>query len=322
MLNPNNITKAYERIKPYIKNTPVLCSEYINQLLGTDIYFKFEGMQITGAFKLRGALNALLTLKEEGNLPEHVVAFSSGNHAQAVAYASRLLNVKATIFIPESSSAFKINATKSYGAEVILTKTRKEAQDSAREMQNNGAYFLHPYDDDNVILGQGSSCYEALSEGLRPDVIFASVGGGGWISGTYLAAQLLSPASKVIGGEPKMGNDAFQSFKTGKIVSLPEAPQTIADGARTLALSERTFEYIKKLQDIIEIEEDEIIYWTQMLSHYLKITAEPTSCVAIAACDKWLKSHPHNNKLSILIMLSGGNIDINTHKQIWKTSLS
>ncbi len=322
MLNPKDIVKAYERIKPYIKTTPVLCSEYINQLLGADIHFKFEGMQTTGAFKLRGALNALLTLKEEGNLPEHVVAFSSGNHAQAVAYASRLLNVKATIFIPEASSAFKIEATKSYGAEVILTKTRKEAQDRAQEMQNNGAYFLHPYDDDNVILGQGTSCYEALSEGLRPDVIFASIGGGGWISGTYLATQLLSPASKVIGGEPKMGNDASQSFKNGKIVHLPEAPQTIADGARTLALSERTFEYIKKLDDIIEIEENEIIYWTQMLSHHLKITAEPTSCVAIAACEKWLKSHPHNNKLSIIIMLSGGNIDMYTHKEIWKNSLS
>ena len=279
-------------------------------------------MQTTGAFKLRGALNALLTLKEEENLPEHVVAFSSGNHAQAVAYASRLLKVKATIFIPEASSTFKINATRSYGAEVILAKTRKEAQDCARKMQNNGAYFLHPYDDDNVILGQGTSCYEALSESLRPDVIFASVGGGGWISGTWLAAQLLSPTSKIIGGEPKIGNDACQSFKTGKIVSLPEAPQTIADGARTLAISERTFEYIKKLDDILEIEEDEIIYWTRMLSHHLKITAEPTSCVAIAACEKWLKSHPSDSDRSILIMLSGGNIDKHTHKQIWEKTLA
>lgn len=317
MLNPQDIASAHKRIESHIRRTPILRSSYLNDLLGADLFFKFEGMQTTGAFKVRGALNALLTLKEKGELPHHVVTFSSGNHAQAVAYACKTLCINATIFIPEVSSSFKIENTRYHGANVILTKTRAEAEKQALAMKQSGAYFIHPYDDDNVILGQGTSCYEALLDGLTPDVIMTPVGGGGLISGTYLAAQLLSPSSKIIGGEPKLGNDAYQSFKTGKIVKFDDAPNTIADGARTLAVSERTFEYIKQLDDIIEAEEDAIIHWTQMLFLHLKATVEPTSAVAMAACNKWLKAQTGQDRKSVLIILSGGNIDANTYRKIW-----
>ncbi|MBE9398899.1 serine/threonine dehydratase [Pontibacterium sp. N1Y112] len=317
MLNPEGIIQADKRINPYIEKTPVLSSSYLNDLVGADLFFKCEGLQTTGAFKLRGALNALLTLKDEGSLPKHVVAFSSGNHAQAVAYACKTLGIKATIFISESSSDFKIEATRDHGAEVILTKTKAEAEERALEMQQTGAYFLPPFDNDDVILGQGTSCYEALLDGLSPDVIIAPVGGGGLISGTYLAAQLLSPSSSVIGAEPKLGNDAFQSLKTGKIVRWHDAPNTIADGARTLSISERTFEYIKQLDGIIEAEEEDIKYWTRMLFLHLKVTVEPTSAVAMAACSKWLKAQTGQDRKSVLIILSGGNIDANTYRKIW-----
>ncbi|MEH6446262.1 MAG: serine/threonine dehydratase [Oceanospirillaceae bacterium] len=317
LLNPEAIIQADKRIKPYIEKTPVLSNSYLNDLIGADLFFKCEGLQTTGAFKLRGALNALLTLKDEGRLPKHVVAFSSGNHAQAVAYACKTLGTKATIFISESSSDFKIEATRGYGAEVILTKTKAQAEERAIEMHKSGVFFLPPFDNDDVILGQGTSCYEALLDGLSPDVIIAPIGGGGLISGTYLAAQLLSPSSAVIGAEPKQGNDAFQSLKTGKIVRWSDAPNTIADGARTLSISERTFAYIKQLDGIIEAEEEDILYWTKMLFLHLKVTVEPTSAVAMAVCSKWLKTQTTENRKSMLIILSGGNIDLKTYENIW-----
>ncbi len=317
MLNPIEIEKAYKRISPYIIKTPILESEFLNNISGSRILFKFEGLQRTGAFKVRGALNTIISLKELNNLPEHVTAFSSGNHAQAVAYAAKLFGIKATIFIPEFCSKYKIEATRSYGAEVILTKSRAEAEEKVKGLQEQGAYLIAPFDNDMVIAGQGTSCYEVLNDDIKPDAIFATCGGGGWTSGSYLAKELLSPSSKMFSCEPLMANDAAISYKTGKIFSYDIAPETIADGARTPKISDRTFEYIKKFDGFFEIPEEEILHWTRELFLNLKVTVEPTSAVAMAGAYRWIEENNLKDKI-ILVLLSGGNIDADTYKKIWE----
>jgi threonine dehydratase len=316
-IEPSEIKKAHRRISEHINATPVLRSDFIDDFFSAKVFFKFEGFQKTGAFKLRGALNAMLSHKEAGKLSGNVTAFSSGNHAQAVAYAAKLIGIKAKIFIPDFNSKFKIDATRKLGAEVILTKTRQEAEEEFRQEVSKGSIPIPPYDDDMIIAGQGTSCYEALKAGYKPDAIFATIGGGGWISGTYLATQLLHPACAVIGAEPANANDASISFRTGSIHKLKDTPSTIADGAKTLCLSERTFQYIKKLNDIIEVSEKEIIEFTQLLTAHLKITPEPTSCVAAAACFKWAVDSKNKGKTA-LVMLSGGNLDPELMREIWQ----
>jgi threonine dehydratase len=314
-LSPSTIATAHQRIAPYIHRTPVVSSTLLNGWLGHEIFFKVEGLQKVGAFKVRGALNALLALKEKNALPDHVVAFSSGNHAQAVSYAAQKLGVKAIIFIPKEASPIKIQATRGYGAEVIITQTRQEAEARVADVVTTGATLIPPYDHDDIIAGQGTACFEALQDGINPNAIFAACGGGGWLSGTLLAAQLLAPAAKVFAAEPLLGNDATQSYRSGKIVRLPQTPPTLADGARTLAISERTFFYLKQLTDFYEITEDAMVYWTQWLMHLLKTTVEPTSAMAMAAAHRWLQTQP--TKQTVLIMLSGGNIDPQTYAKIF-----
>jgi threonine dehydratase len=322
-LSPYAVQQAQTRIVPYIHRTPVLSSSLLNTWLSEalpenqkhQIFFKVEGLQKIGAFKVRGALNALLSLQEQGSLPAHVVAFSSGNHAQAVAYAAKTLGVKATILIPKGSSAVKIQATKAYGAEVIVAETRNDAEARVADFEAKGAVFIHPYDNDAIIAGQGTSCLEALQDGVLPNAIFASCGGGGWLSGTFLASRLLCPTAKVFAAEPLRGNDATQSYRTGRVVKLPAAPDTLADGARTLAISERTFHYLKQLDDFFEIEEQEMAYWTQWLIHLLKVAVEPTSAMSMAAAQRWLQKQ--NAPQKVLIMLSGGNIDARTYTKVF-----
>lgn len=318
MLNAGDIKIAHQRILPHIKRTPLLESEYLNEQLNANIFFKFEGAQTTGSFKLRGALNALLTMQELSDTPQHVVTFSSGNHAQAVAYACQKLEIPATIYIPKTASDYKINMTRFLGANVVVTDTRAEAEMRSHQLAEQGATFIHPYDNDSVLLGQGTSCYETLMDGLQPDAIFAPIGGGGLISGTFLATQLLSPRSLVIGAEPLQANDAFQSYHQGRITSFNQSPDTIADGARTLAVAERTFDYIKQLDEIILANEEEILHWTKVLFSHLKVTVEPTSAVAMVACKKWLQCQVAVPRPTLLVILSGGNIDTNTFQTIWR----
>ncbi len=315
MMSPEVITIAYNRIKSGIHKTPLLRSEQLNKMLSADIFFKWEGAQKTGAFKLRGALNTLLHLKEQGRLPEKVVAFSSGNHAQAVALAARLLGVKATIIVPAMASPIKIAGTRSYGAEVIIKETRQEAEDLARELAKT-CFLLPPYDHDDVIAGQGTATLEAWMEAGDFDAVFAPCGGGGLISGTYLATRLFSDTAKVYASEPLMANDAAESYRTGIIQRLPVSPLTIADGTRTLAISARTFQYIKQLSGFYEISEEKIIYWTQWLTHLLKINIEPTSALGMAGAFQWIKEGNQDKK--ILVIVSGGNIDPSTYLEIWK----
>jgi len=315
-MSPDVVLSAQARIAPHVHRTPLMSCQLLNDWLGHELVFKVECFQRAGAFKIRGALNAMLQLKEEGRLPKHIVAFSSGNHAQAVALAGTMLGVKTTVIMPKFVSKLKQQATRSYGAELILTDTRMEAEELAAEKQAQGAWLLHPSADDMVIAGQGTACLEALQDAQQPDAVFATCGGGGLLSGTWLATKLLTPDVQVFGAEPVMANDATQSYRSGKIFSFTESPMTIADGARTLHVSELTMQYLRRLAGFYEVEERDIIYWTQWLTHLLKVNVEPTAAVAMGAAYQWLRTQ--TEKKRALVILSGGNIGTATYQQIWK----
>ena len=183
-------------------------------------------------------------------------------------------------------------------------------------LAGQGAAFIAPYDNDDVIAGQGTACLEALEDAQTPDAIFATCGGGGLLSGTYLAAQLLAPRAKIFGAEPRAANDAAQSLRAGHIVRFQETPKTVADGATTLAVAERTFAYLKKLDGIIEVEENAMLYWAQWLTHLLKIPVEPTSAAAMQAAADWLATQ--SGPKTVIIILSGGNIAAPIHRRIWE----
>lgn len=314
-LSSEDVLRAQSRIAPHIHRTPLVTSPLLNEWLGHEVHFKLESQQAIGAFKIRGALNALLSLAEQNCLPKRVVAVSSGNHAQAVARACAMLGCEATVVMPKFVSQVKQIATRGYGAKLILTDTRQEADAQAHALRQQDAYFIHPSDDDAVIAGQGTACLEALQDGAAPEAIFATCGGGGLLSGSWLAAQALAPQAAVFGAEPKIANDAARSYASGSIVAFEHTPMTIADGARTLHVSERTFYYLRQLAGFYEAEEEQIIYWSQWLSHVLKVSVEPTSAVAMAAAFEWLKTQ--SGRKRALVIISGGNIDAGTQQAIW-----
>ena len=306
-----DILQVHQRIKPFIVHTPLVSCTRLNDLLGHEIIFKAESLQITGAFKVRGVLNTILSLKEQGNLPKKIVAYSSGNHAKAVAWVgAEIAHIPTEVYMHKSASASKQRAVKALGAELIVTDTRIAAENGAREAGIlPGNYFLHPSDNDLVIAGAATLSYEALSDmrGSEPDAIFAACGGGALLSGTYLGAKRVGYKNKIFGAEPSIANDASTSYKLGKIVGFEESPQTIADGLRTLKVSPRTFNYLQKLDGFIQASEEEILYWSMWLHELLPVRCEPTAAITMAAAFNWLKNQKKKQK--ILIILSGGNID-------------
>ncbi|MFT4993137.1 MAG: threonine dehydratase [Paraglaciecola sp.] len=316
-INLNDIQAASNRIKPYIKPTPILESSLLNNWLGHQILFKAECLQTTGAFKLRGALNMLLKAKEEGNLPQRVVASSSGNHAQAVAYAAKLLGVKATIFSPRNISAVKGAATRYYGAELDLSDTRHEADEKAQHAgQQENTIWLPPFNHPDIISGQGTVMLDTFAQTQDLDGVFAPCGGGGLLSGSLVTTRALSPNTQVCGVEPLAANDAAESLRMGHIQRLSSQPQTLADGAATLAVGDITFPYLKQLDDFYEASEGQIAYWTQWLQHLLKIHVEPTCAMSMAGVVPWLAAQTEAKK--VLVILSGGNIDQQKMQQIWQ----
>ncbi|MDX1701290.1 MAG: serine/threonine dehydratase [Melioribacteraceae bacterium] len=317
MLGINDIIAAKNRIDKYVHKTPILYSRTLNLLLGHDIYFKAEGLQKIGAFKIRGGINAVSWLLENNIKPQKLVTNSSGNHAQALALASKVFNIPSTIFMPENVSSVKARATAAYGADIVFCQNRIVADEKVEEASKaEGTYWIPPFNHEQVICGQGTSAYEALNDLNDINALFAPCGGGGLLSGSFICASSLSPSIKVIGVEPKLANDAFRSLKAGSIVKLTEPPDTVADGARTMSVGNLTFEYLKKLDDFFEAEEEEIIYWTQWLTHLLKIQIEPTSAMVMAGVTKWLRNQ--KSKKRLLVILSGANIDINTMNKIWQ----
>ncbi|BFT31482.1 serine/threonine dehydratase [Alteromonas sp. D210916BOD_24] len=313
----DNVKQAYDRIKGQVKHTPIIESSLLNQWMGNRILFKAECLQTIGAFKLRGAMNFLAKLKEEGNLPAHVVANSSGNHAQAVAYAASHFGIKATIFASENISPIKATATQSYGAELKLYPTRKEADIAvAAAASLPDTVWIPPFNHLDVIAGQGTATLEALTEIGQVDAVFAPCGGGGLLSGTLLATRAMQPHALVIGAEPAEANDAALSLQAGEIIPLSHIPQTLADGAATPAVGDITFPLLQELDDFYEVDEVQIAYWTQWLHHLLKLHIEPTSAMTMAAVAAWAANTPSGQ--TALVILSGGNISQSSMSQIWE----
>ncbi|MFC3121221.1 serine/threonine dehydratase [Agaribacter flavus] len=312
-----DILAAQQRISPYIKKTPILSSSMLNQWLGHDIFFKAECMQTTGAFKLRGATNFLLKALENNHRPNKIVASSSGNHAQAVAYIGNKLGIPTCIYASESISPIKASATRAYGATLKLYSNRLLADEAVREAaQADHCAWIKPFNDADVVAGQGTVIAESLSELDNIDGIFAPCGGGGLLSGSLIAARSLSPHTQVIGTEPLAANDAADSLRQGKIVNLPTAPETLADGAATPAVGEVTFPYLQALDDFYEVNEEAIKYWTQWLHHILKVHVEPTCAMSMAAVTSWLAKQTSRKR--VLVILSGGNISAQSMQMIWQ----
>ena len=215
---PQTIIEAYTRLRDHSYETPLLSST----LQGHQVWFKIEALQRTGAFKARGALNTLLWHQEQGTLPQKVVAFSSGNHAQGVAMAARELSIPATIYLPSFVSKLKQDATRKHGAEVVLTANRKEAEARTAGEEANGALLIHPFANEHVIAGQGTAAYEAILQGANPTAVFTPIGGGGLLSGTLLALRAHNLTSQVFGAEPANANDAAQSYRKGEIVGFDD----------------------------------------------------------------------------------------------------
>ncbi|NDB82419.1 MAG: pyridoxal-phosphate dependent enzyme [Alphaproteobacteria bacterium] len=304
----NPIKKALNRLAPFLHKTPLVSSAQLNSILGHNIIFKAEALQKTGSFKVRGALNHLLSLREKNLLPKGVVAYSTGNHGIATAYCAKLLGIKARVYLPANTAAIKQDQALSLDGEVVITESRQEAEDRAREDGERGFYYLHPSDSQEAIEGNATLLYEALGQtNTSIDAVFASCGGGGLLSGCFLAKEELRQDIKIIGVEPESANDAYISRNTGQIFRFDSSPITIADGLRTLGLSKRTFEYIKKLDDFITVSEDDIKYWTIWLMHLLKILCETSCAASMAGAYQWLQSQ--TSKKNLLVIISGGNID-------------
>lgn len=313
------IEQAHQRIKPYINETPVVSSELLNQWLGHEIYFKAECLQKIGAFKARGGCNAVQSLLLSHSSVKRIVANSSGNHAQAVAWAGAQFKIPVTIYMPSFASKVKAQATRSYGAEVVLLDTRQEVDQAVEDAaKQDGVFWIPPFNDEAVIAGQGTAAFEALQQINQPlDAVFAPCGGGGLISGTLVATRAMQPQTQVIAVEPQTADDAYRSYKSKKIQRLPDAPKTLADGAMTLSIGPKTFEHIRMLNDFYTVDEQSIAYWTQWLQHLLKMHIEPTSAMAMAGVHQWLQMN--SLKQRVLVILSGGNIDAHMMQKVWAT---
>ena len=316
-LSLNEIKAAKERIDRYINPTPILSSSQLNNWLGHDIFFKCENFQKIGAFKARGGLNTVAWLREDGQKPKQLVANSSGNHAQAVAFAGQQFGIPTTIFMPEYSSTVKIQATRSYGAKVVLSPHRNITDELVREAaKEQGTYWIPPFNHEQVICGQGTAALEALTELDAIDAVFTPCGGGGLTSGSLVATRGLSAKTKMFGVEPLNANDAAESLRKGSIQRLNEIPNTLADGAMTMAVGDITFEYLKELDGFYEVNEEKIVYWTQWLTHLLKCRLEPTCAMPTQAVVEWLSTQ--KSKRRVLVIISGGNMDQKTSNRIWK----
>lgn len=298
---------AAKTIEPYIHRTPVLTSKSINELTGIDFYFKCENFQKIGAFKIRGGMNATLSLSPE-QLKNGIATHSSGNHAQALAYAAKTLGIKAYIVMPKSSPQVKIDAVRGYGAEVIICESNQAAREAALDkvVAETGAEFIHPYDDYRVITGQATCVKELIEEIPTLDIVITPVGGGGLLSGTCLGAAFFKPGLKVYGGEPEGAADAVLTIQSGKVEKAPFI-NTIADGLLT-TLSEQTLAIIKEhVTGILLVSEEEIIAALRLIYERMKIIVEPSCVVPFAAAMR--NAHLFKGK-KVGIILTGGNVDL------------
>ena len=299
------VIEAHARISPYIHRTPVLTSRRLNKQTKASLFFKAENLQKVGAFKARGALNAILSLDDD-TLKRGVATHSSGNHGAALAFAASIVGATAHVVMPEDSLPNKIAAVRGYGAKLTLCQPTLAAREAAcqKVVRETGATVIHPYDDERIIAGQGTAALELLSQTNDLDLIIAPVGGGGLLAGTALVGQ--DAEISVIAGEPTMADDAYRSLQAGQRI-LPESTATIADGLRT-GLGQHNFAIIRDQVDaILLVSEDAIVHATQQLMHTLKTVVEPSAAVPMAA----ILEHPNTFAgKRVGVILSGGNLDL------------
>jgi threonine dehydratase len=303
----NDIRAAHLRIRPFIHRTPVMSSSQINRIFGSEIYFKCENFQKVGAFKFRGATNAVMQLSDDEK-KKGVVTHSSGNHAAALTHAAVNAGVKAYIVMPETAPSVKKSAVAGYGGEITFCRpTLKAREETAGEIiERTGAVLIHAYDNFNVICGQGTSAIELLEDSPGLDIIIVPIGGGGLMSGVSTAVKGISSKIEIFGAEPLNADDACRSFKTGKLVPSVN-PDTIADGLLT-SLSERTFSIIRKnVDNIFTVTERSIVESMQLIWERMKIIVEPSSATTLAV----IMENPsifRGKKTGLII--SGGNVDL------------
>jgi threonine dehydratase len=304
----DDVALAHKRIRPYARRTPVLTSSTIGALTGAKVHFKCENFQRMGAFKFRGAYNALSQLSPEQKR-KGVVAFSSGNHAQAVALSGKLLGVPATIVMPTDAPTVKLEATRAYGAEVVMYDASNEDRQKIAEKlaAERGLTLIPPFDHPHILAGQGTAAKELIEETGPLDILLVPCGGGGLLSGCAIAAKHLSPKCRVIGVEPAAGDDGLRAFRSGKLETI-KLPDTIADGARTTSLGKITFALIQKhVDDFLTVTDEELLKWMFFLWERMKIVVEPTGALAASALLQG-KIDAQGKKVGVVI--SGGNVDL------------
>lgn len=303
----DDVLAAEQRIRPHIHRTPVLTSKYFDTLSGARLFFKCENLQKTGAFKARGAVNAVFSLSDT-QAAKGVATHSSGNHGQALCYAAARRGIAATVVMPHTAPAAKKAAVHAYGGTIIECAPTMASREATlkRELVTTGADLVHPYNDARVIAGQGT-CAKELIEDCGPlDAVIAPIGGGGLISGTCLTIATIAPEVSVYGTEPAEADDALRSLKAGHIIT-EDAPETIADGLKA-SLKELTWYFVSRhVADIFTATEDEIVEAMRLVWERMKIVIEPSSAVTVAAV---LKNRPAFAGARIGVILSGGNVDL------------
>jgi threo-3-hydroxy-L-aspartate ammonia-lyase len=301
-----DIEAAYVRLKPVVHKTPLLSSRTFDLKAENNVFFKAENFQRVGAFKIRGAFNKISLLSKEEKA-RGVVTHSSGNHAQGVALAARLLGVKAVVVMPKIAPQIKVDATRGYDAEVVFCEDSSEDRErvALQFVQQNGYSLVPPYDDEQIIAGAGTAMLEVAAEMKSLDYFFCPIGGGGLISGSAIAAKHYFPSIKVIGVETEAANDCYQTFRQKRIVRI-DPPNTIADGMRTQSIGRHNFDIIMKyVDDVITVTDEQVIDTMKFFLQRMKIVVEPTGAVAPAAVYHNILSVKEKN---ICAMISGGNV--------------
>lgn len=303
-----DVTAAAARLQGHAHKTPVITSRTVNEEFGAEVFFKCENLQRMGAFKFRGAFNALSRF-DDRQRRAGVVAFSSGNHAQAIALSARLLGIPATIVMPHDAPAAKLTATRGYGGHVVVYDRYKDDREQiGRDLASrDGMTLIPPYDHPDVIAGQGTAAKELFEEVGALDALFVCLGGGGLLAGSALSTRALSPGCKLYGVEPQAGNDGQQSFRSGTIVHI-DTPKTIADGAQTQHLGNYTFPIIRRdVDDVLTATDAQLVECMRFAASRMKLVIEPTGCLGFAAA-RQMKDQLKGQRVGIVI--SGGNVDM------------
>ncbi len=308
LLSREEIEQAHERVRAYAHRTPVMTSSTFDERFGAKLFFKCENFQKIGAFKFRGGINALSQLSAE-ELARGVVTFSSGNHAQAISLAAKLLGTRAWIVMPRTSPKVKVAAVRDYGAEIVFCEPEIESREKAAAelIEQTGAVLVHAFNDRRIIAGQGTAAKELFEDVPGLDLVVAPTGGGGLVSGTALCAHHFSPSTRVIAAEPALADDAYRSMEAGSIQPAVSPPQTIADGLLT-QLGDLTFAVFRRHVDrVVLVEEDEIVAAMRLVWERMKMIIEPSAAVAFATI---LSGKLEVRGLRVGIIVSGGNVDL------------